>query len=67
MCVYIYVCVCVCVCMYVCVYMCVCVCVYIYIPSLPSPHSIPLDHHRAGLPVLSSSFFPATNFADGSI
>ena len=45
MCVYIYVCVCICVCVYVCVYMCVCVCVCI--PSLPSPHCIPLDHHRA--------------------
>ena len=41
MCVYIYVCVCICVCVYVCV--CVCVC----IPSLLSPHCIPLDRHRA--------------------
>ena len=54
-CVYMCVCICVCVCVYmcmcvymcVCVYVCVCVCVCVCIPSLPSPHCIPLDRHRA--------------------
>ena len=45
---------------------------YEYIPSLlslspaPAPHPTPLGHHRAGLPVLCSSFPPAVCFTHGS-
>ena len=56
-CIYVcvYMCVCVYVCVYVCIYVCLCICMCVYmcvcvcvcIPSLPSPHCIPLDHHRA--------------------